>query len=96
MTVQFLGGKKSKHSFMPVVTVTDPDDWDYYEERRPEYINRHWRIMAQCIGKYMTLLKHHNTMKAICRWVQKNNFKPGTVIIARNWYVGYAYLVITV
>lgn len=96
MTVQFFGGKKSNHSFMPIVSVIAPDDWQGYEEYRNSNKTFAWKVIAHCCGTYMRLFKRENTAKAIYRWVQKNNFEPGTVVIAENWYVGYADLAITV
>jgi hypothetical protein len=97
MTIQFFGGKKSNHGFMPIVYVVSPSDWrEEYESYRHSNKTFAWKVIACSFCTHMRLFKRENTAKAIYRWVEKNHFEPGTVVIADSWYVGYASLAITV
>ena len=116
MRVEFLGGKKSNHCFMPYVNVMRPEDWDISDcfddptddlaakaiSRAASLYPNRGRVLhesasyASRSGELMRLRRRENSVKAICRWAQKQGFKPGTIIIAYNWYIGHADIAITV
>lgn len=84
MQIVFGKGKKSKHGFIPVGYIAQP------ETDAPLYARDY---MSEEIIRFY---KRKNTLKAILRRIEKQNYEKGTTIFVPNWYVGYADLYIIV
>ena len=92
-------------AYMPVVTVMTPERLEkinkLYEDwnRPPPRYNKNnltSSIFIIRFGETKQLLRRENSAKAIFRWIKKQNFESGTIIVCQNWYVGYADMIITV
>lgn len=40
--------------------------------------------------------KRYNSLKAILRRIEKQNYEKGTIVFVPNWYVGYADITVIV
>lgn len=89
MKAEYLCGKKSKHCFFSFVHVFPP-------ERRAEILEMKKDGCWFPAGESWSLPHRENSAKAIYRWVKKQNFKPGTTVVAYNWYIGANILFISV
>ena len=91
-------------SYMSVVTVMTPERLEkinkIYEDWNrplPRYNkNDLTSSILIILGETKQLLRRENSAKAIFRWIKKQNFERGTMVLCTNWYVGYADMIITV
>ena len=86
-------GRRLRHSFMPFAKVTYKEDPRY---DRPYYI---WYSDSEGIVegyRKFRPTRRMQSLRSILRRVRKMNYPEGTRIVLRNWYVGYANVMIIV
>lgn len=87
MHIVYLKGKRSKHSFMPYGNVSRPGSYGSdFPLRKRKYVRE----------EALRFTKRYNSLKAILRRIEKQNYEKGTVIFVPNWYVGYADVAVIV